>query len=558
MHASKVNGKAGPPANGSRRIVATYDYRDEQRELLFQVVRYEPKDFRQRRPVRRGWVSSIQGVRRVLFRLPELLAAPADRPVFVVEGEKDVDNLSGLELLATCNAMGAGKWLPDYNESLRGRYVVILPDNDDPGRNHAEDVARQLNGVAASVSVLELPGLPDKGDVSDWLAAGGTKDQLLELAKGAKPWRPAAAAPTVARTAEVLLARCAAEVVPQRLAWLWPAWLARGTLALLDGDPGAGKSTLTVDLAARVSRGSPMPGGTARAPLAGVLLLSAEDDAARTIRPRLEAAGADLTRVRIVEAVREGAAERPPVLPLDLPHLQRLVEEARAALVIVDPLSAYLGGQYDAHRDHDVRRALFEMARFATATDVCLLVVRHLNKLTGGPALYRGGGSIGIVGAARSALLAGRDPDDPARRVLAITKSNLAPLPRALYYALEGVGAVARIGWGDFCDLTADQILPVPPPRGAERRGEAKDWLRQRLAAGPVAASELVADAEEQGISEVTLRRAKKSLRVSASKAGYQGKWTWELPAEEAGTEDAAEDSGCPWPAKGAQPPLGD
>jgi putative DNA primase/helicase len=174
-------------ANGKPRIVATYDYRDEEGGLLYQVVRYEPgfdgepKTFRQRRPDGKGgWVNGLRDVRRVLYRLPELLAAPRDRLVFVVEGEKDADRLHAEGLLATTNAMGAGKWRPEYAEALHARHVVILPDNDEPGRAHAQAVARSLADAAASLKVVELPGLPPKGDVSDWLGMPGNgKEQLL-------------------------------------------------------------------------------------------------------------------------------------------------------------------------------------------------------------------------------------------------------------------------------------------------------------------------------------------------------------------------------------------
>jgi hypothetical protein len=166
------------------RIECAYDYVDESGALLFQSVRLkDPKDFKQRRPVPwgDGWCWNLQGVRRVLYRLPQLRAAPAWRRVFVVEGEKDADNLATLGLVATTSPLGAGRWRPEYSEFLRGRTVVILPDNDGPGRKHAEDVSASLAGKAAAVRVVELPGLPPKGDVSDWLAAGGTKKRLLGL-----------------------------------------------------------------------------------------------------------------------------------------------------------------------------------------------------------------------------------------------------------------------------------------------------------------------------------------------------------------------------------------
>ena len=141
-----------------------------------------PKDFRQRKPDGNGgWEWRVGNVRRVLYRLTELLAAPADALVFLPEGERDVNSIANLGLVATTNVGGAGKWRSDYNEALRGRHVVVLPNADPPGRKHGAEVAAALEGVAASVVVLELPDLPDKGDVSNWLRAGGTVAQLLAL-----------------------------------------------------------------------------------------------------------------------------------------------------------------------------------------------------------------------------------------------------------------------------------------------------------------------------------------------------------------------------------------
>lgn len=173
----------GPEARSVRRVVsAQYDYTDESGNVLYQVVRFEPKDFRQRRPDGKGgWVWSVKGVRQAPFHLPRLLDAPRDTQVFVVEGEKDVLRLESLGLVATCNAGGAGKWPDTLNEHFAHRRVVILADNDEPGRMHADKVCRALRMAGAEVRVLCLPGLPPKGDVSDWLDAGGTVEQLLQL-----------------------------------------------------------------------------------------------------------------------------------------------------------------------------------------------------------------------------------------------------------------------------------------------------------------------------------------------------------------------------------------
>jgi hypothetical protein len=175
---------------GKPHIVATYDYRDEIGDLLFQVVRYEPKGFKQRRPDGNGdWTWSVKGVRVVPYRLRELLAEPK-RPVIVVEGEKDADNLARIGALATCNAGGTGKWTSEYSKFLRGRTVFIIADNDDAGRNHSQQVAQSLQGIAESVRIVELPGLPDKGDVSDWIAVGGTNEELMRLAEAAPVEKP--------------------------------------------------------------------------------------------------------------------------------------------------------------------------------------------------------------------------------------------------------------------------------------------------------------------------------------------------------------------------------
>lgn len=198
---------ADRPAAGSRpagrRIIATYDYVDEAGAPLFQVCRFEPKDFRQRRRARpdddsakvhEGWCWSVKGVRQVPYRLPEVLTAIAAKmPVTIVEGEKDADAIIRLGIPATCNAGGAGKWRAAHAKLFKGADVVIIPDNDEAGRAHAAAVAASLSGIARRVRILELPGLPPKGDVSDWIAAGGTSDELWALAEKTPTWRPPAA-----------------------------------------------------------------------------------------------------------------------------------------------------------------------------------------------------------------------------------------------------------------------------------------------------------------------------------------------------------------------------
>lgn len=173
---------SGSVDSTQRKIIATYDYKDAKGALLFQVVRWQPKSFSQRRPDGNGrWIWNLHGVRTVLYRLPELASADPQEPIFLPEGEKDVDNLARLGVVCATSPMGAGKWRVEYSEALRGRKVVLLPDNDQKGKEHMQAVARSLRGVARSVKIVELPNLREKGDVSNWLSAGGTLEALHEL-----------------------------------------------------------------------------------------------------------------------------------------------------------------------------------------------------------------------------------------------------------------------------------------------------------------------------------------------------------------------------------------
>ena len=173
-----------------RRIVATYPYEDEQGKLLFEIVRFDPKDFRVRRPGENGeWIWDLKKTRRVLYKLPEVTqAVQNEETIFVTEGEKDVDSLRKLGPTATTNPGGAGKWRPEFSETLRGANIVVLPDKDEPGLKHAAQVTKSLHGIAASVKLVELPG--NGKDASDWIAVGGTKEELLKLVGQAPVWKP--------------------------------------------------------------------------------------------------------------------------------------------------------------------------------------------------------------------------------------------------------------------------------------------------------------------------------------------------------------------------------
>ncbi len=333
------------------------------------------------------------------------------------------------------------------------------------------------------------------------------------------------------------IGRLLSSVVPEEVSWLWPSWLALGKLALVDGDPGLGKSAMTLDLAARVSAGMALPDGAECEP-AGVVLLSAEDGLADTIRPRLDAAGADTSKILALATVPdENGHDRLLSIPEDLPLIEKGIRRVRAGLLVVDPLMAFLSGDTNSHRDQDVRRALARLAGLAERTEAAVLVIRHLNKAATNNPLYRGGGSIGIIGAARMAFVVGKDPQDENRRVLASTKNNLAMPPQSLMFSLEEAESTSvRVNWLGNSGVSAKDLLATPQDQDhADARSEAVEFLNEVLADGPVAANQVKEEAEEAGIKERTLARAKKAVGVISYREGAagergKGQWLWKLP----------------------------
>jgi hypothetical protein len=322
------------------------------------------------------------------------------------------------------------------------------------------------------------------------------------------------------------------DIQPDRVRWLSRGRLAAGKITILDGDPGLGKSTLLCEIAARITRGEALPEGQPGEPRS-VVMLSAEDDLHDTIRPRLDAAGGDPARViSFVTVPTSGGEPRPFVIPRDVPLLEIVVSRLRAALVIIDPFVAFLDRRFNASNDQDVRRALAVMKTVAERTGAAIVAVRHLNKTSAANPLYRGGGSIGIIGAARSALLLAADPEDPERRILAVSKGNLARPPAALAFRLQEVpnSDVARVVWEGESRWTAQALLAEAAQGEQERSAvdEAREWLRVALADGPRPAKEVLRAAEAAGITRNTLYAAKQAEAVRAGKSRTRhGPWVW-------------------------------
>ena len=327
--------------------------------------------------------------------------------------------------------------------------------------------------------------------------------------------------------------------------WLWEGRIARGKLTILVGDPGIGKSVATVDFAARVSAGYAWPDLRDKPTTAGsVIMLSAEDDPHDTIRPRLDAAGADVSRVAVLASSVLDGNDRPKSGPdfvslqNDLNLLESAIVEAQdCRLLIVDPLSSYLG-KADSHRDAEMRTVLKPLSDLAMRHNVAILAVTHLNKNQGSSAMYRATGSLAFVAAARSVWLVARDKDDKARRLMLPIKNNIGPDTGGLAFTVvpsEGNSKVPVISWyADAVTTTADEALEPAKKQGAKVT-TAGEWLTKMLADGPVLVSEIKAQAEVDEFSWRTIERAKSALDIESIKDGYQSPAKWKIAADGGG-----------------------
>jgi hypothetical protein len=312
---------------------------------------------------------------------------------------------------------------------------------------------------------------------------------------------------------------------------LWEPYLTTGTVAVLDGDPGAGKTVLALDLAARLTAGMPMPDGSPCPERDGghyVLVVNVEDSVEKVLIPRFVAAGGDLSRLSFFGGLARGnRAARPAQFPRDFPRLADSLLRGPASLVILDPISGLFPKRVSINNDQSMREQLGAFAHLAELTEGVMLFTRHLNKTAGcRRALYRGTGTIGIGGMARSVLATGRHPDDPDRRVFAHTKNNGLPGGPSLTYHLVPAAGAPRVVWDGPTNLTADDLCRGEAPGEASQLAE--KWLRELLANGPVRASVAEGLAQKEGFSFTTLRIVKKRIRVESRKVTQDGETFWE------------------------------
>jgi AAA domain len=312
--------------------------------------------------------------------------------------------------------------------------------------------------------------------------------------------------------------------------WLWWPYIALGKLAMLDGDPGIGKSLLMTQLAANLSHGHPLPDQEGRATFATggphvTVMLSTEDGLADTLKPRLDAAGADCSKIKVLTGWADADGHEHAFSFQDMPMLERVLQEYDPRLVIIDPIQAYLGSGVDMHRANETRPLLEALRRLAEQYHCAIVCVRHPAKSSqGGKAMLRGLGSVDFIGAARTGLFVEQHPLDPTKALVAQSKSNIGPLGRTLLFTKDQ----GQFEWCGRSRLSAEML--AGGGRGPDPYAflEAVCWLELRLQDGkPVASTLLRDEADEEGITFPTLRRAKKALGVRSVKQGDQ--WDWQL-----------------------------
>ena len=306
------------------------------------------------------------------------------------------------------------------------------------------------------------------------------------------------------------------DVQSQTVDWLWYPFIPYGKLTIIQGDPGDGKTTLILNLAARLSKGEGLDNDMKVTEPVNIIYQTAEDGLGDTIKPRLLAAGADCSRVLVIDDSDQ------PLTMADA-RLEEAIVQTKAKMVVLDPIQGFLGAEVDMHRANEIRPLMKRVAVLAEKYHCAVILIGHMNKNSNGKSSYRGLGSIDFQAAARSVLIVGRVKDEPEVRVVCHTKSSLAPEGTSIAFRLDKNNGFEWIG---EYDISADELLNGDG-RGQKSR-KAKEFLLEILANGGMTQKKIAEEAETRGIKSKTLWNAKRELEIDSVKRGKQ--WYWMLP----------------------------
>lgn len=483
-----------------------------------------------------------RGTKRGGYWAPQ--AIPEDNEIEILLAEGVATALTAKQAMGfPCIAALSSSNLPVVARKLRERHpgatITVLADvsktNGSPDPN-AVKAAKDVGGKLASPD-FGGDRSPAQTDFNDLAACRGLETVNRCIGAATAQVQPAQGS---------ILYRRAADVRAMPVEWLWPGRIARGKVSLIAGHPGLGKSQVAAYMAGTVTTGGRWAVDEIRCEVGNVVFLSAEDDPADTIRPRLEAVGADLARVTLLESVVAGYSADGQIqrrafdLGSDVGCLETVLHEiGDVRLVVIDPISAYLGTA-DSHKNAEVRALLAPVSDLAQRCRVAVVCISHLNK--GGPqdAVMRIAGSIGFTAAARAAYLVAKHPDDSGRRLFLPIKNNLGVDDTGLAFTVSP----ARVGctddpidtsmvvWdGEAVDMSADEAMATNRHEKAmTRTDEAEEFLLERLASGPVEVATVRQEAARMGFTDKPLRVARERLGVITQSFEFQGKKYWRLP----------------------------
>lgn len=502
-------------------------------------------------------------VKGCYFGIGTVTEANESGPICIAEGYATGASIHEATGHFVAVAFTAGNLEP-VARALRAKHpearLILCADNDiNPGKRNVgiEVATKAAIAVDGLLAVPELDG--KKCDFNDLHQAVGLNAVRTCIA-GAKPAEAAqhddaggsnhkhsnsSSGTPEGNSASQIAYRRVSDIQAQPIRWLWPGLIARGKVSIIAGHPGLGKSQLALNIAAIVTSGGCWPVSGMHSENGSAVLLSAEDDAADTIRPRLEATDADLERCYTLDAVREYDAKGKTVLrsfnlKTDLARLEELLTEiGEVALVVIDPITAYLGGA-DSHKHAEIQTLLAPLGELAARYGAAVVCVTHLNKSMSTEALMRVTGSVGFVAVARAAFIVTKDLENDTRRLFLPIKNNIGNDQTGLAFTVEshqlpsGI-ETSRIVWeDDAVTVTADEAMAAAAPNDEHSAtGKAMVWLRAVLSDGPLKAVEIQLQARESGIRDKALRRAREKLGIKPKKLTFDGGWWWELPGDE-------------------------
>lgn len=531
------------PQKTQKKIEDVYSIRDDNGEVIAQKVRYIGKTFAWRRPDGNcGWIYNRKGVPHRLYVAGELKS-----PIYVVEGEKDADNLHnlGCNVVSGMDGAGPGKWKHEYTEQLRGLNVIIIPDNDEVGREYAEETYAALNGIAQSVYLLDLssvwPEIPEHGDISDMIQAKGAKETAELLVMQARTLRkqdkdaskPEPPTPTICSNSSertpntaserksdttsfdslAMLVKPLEEFPELEPEWLVPGWMPSAQISLMAADGGVGKTTLWCHVVAALSKGARCildPEGYTREPKR-ILFLTSEDSVSQKLLKKLRLAGANLSNIFTVDA-KADKDNKINTLKFGSKELAHIIRTINPALCVFDPVQGFLDPMVNMSSRNGMRNCLAPLITLGEELGTTFLIICHTNKRNKASGRDRIADSADLWDIARSVMMVGFT-DENGVRYLSNEKNNYASLQETVLFTIDDNEQVSHEGqtWKRDKDFVSNKEVCTSGPV----REECKEFILHTLKANNGSMQSTILDdvVIQAGYSQRTVQRAKGELK---------------------------------------------